>query len=255
MIRIWLFAVAILLQASVGYADMSFINEYTSSARGQTGQPYIMTTYFTPDKMKVTDSRGSDVIIDLNRKWRISINNKAERFGIQALWDWADSQKNLPFDFGQFELTITATGDTEIVNGHKCTRIEIKMGGIKRTSWVSKDIKPDTAVLEFYKRYGEMFKDVPLIASEKEIWERYAKMEAFPVKIVDRLDPPYASTITTIYKSHNYNKIDPALFEIPDGYIGRYKLTDLPDTASQESKNQKKVMPGSAPKPVDKTDK
>ena len=228
------------------YTDMTFVQEYTGIAGGAEGEPYLVTTSYSPTKMKMVNSReGETVIIDLEKQERIVLKLKTKEYDVEPIREWADLQLRVPFGFGQFETKITTTADTEIINHRKCTKIVIQMGGITRTSWVSTDVKPSNAVIRFNKKYGELFKDVPIIAAEKIAWEKYEKMNAFPVKIVDNLKPPFACTLTMELKSHNYNKIDPSAFEIPEGYTSVPKLKPPPKAlkakAEQKLGEKKKV--------------
>jgi hypothetical protein len=228
MLKISIVAAVLFFQIMAVQADMTLVQQYSSIAGGKKGMEYTVITYYTADKMKTVDSRGPATIVDLIKQQRIGINHKSKSFGIQPLDDWAAAQKRVPFGFGEFELKINITNDTEIIDGRNCAKIEMDMGGIHRVVWVSADIKPDNAAIEFNKKYGSMFKDSSLIASEKEIWETYCKLGAFPIKTVDKLDPPFASTMTTTYKSHNYKKIAPSLFDPPEGYTGHYALGNWP---------------------------
>ncbi len=201
------------------FADMTFVQQQLTSVGGKTQSPVIVTTSFTSAKMRTEISTGEITIVDLEKMKLFNLNTKNKKYRTTDLKDWAAKMKSLPGELSEIEAKITVTDDTKQIGAYKCTKIVAEMGAMKQTTWVTTEIKTDKAVLEFNEKQSGLFKDIPLILSKKTIWDQYRKMKAFPVEIILEITTPdFASRTESLLQTHNYDKIDTSIFEIPKDY-------------------------------------
>jgi len=199
--------------------DMTFVYQETTSTGGRTRGPSPLTTYITSTRMRTETSTSKITIIDLEKMKLFNLDSKTKKCYVENIRDLAAQTKSLPAALSQLEPKITVTNETSQIEGYKCTKIIVNVGIMKQTVWVSPKIKTDKVLFEFNKKQAELLKDVPFISSQNALWQQYQKMQSFPVKIViETKTPHFTSRTESILKSYNYDKIDPALFEIPKGY-------------------------------------
>lgn len=254
-VKLFTFVIALSMGMSPlqsAFTDMTFVQEEGQPSGGKTGGRNRITTYITSTKMKTETSRGAIVIFDIENKKVINLDSETKKYSISGLDQWANMQRSMPEEIGKFVPKVTVTEETKVVNGYKCTKVIFEMGVITQTCWVTREIKPDKATVELNEKWAELYKDIPIIASKKVMWRQYQKMNAFPVKIITIIKPPMPYASTMILKSHNYDKIDPSVFEIPKNYTALPTL-DLPlksrtasDTESKPRRSRKMPKPCTA---------
>ena len=210
--------------ARSGFADMTYVQEQKIFVNGQIEGPYIITTYITATKMKtdlfIPGILKHDVtIVDLDKMKLFSLNNKNRRYIETDLETWMEGENSLPAELQDIKAKITVTGETMRIQNYECTKIVADMGAIKQISWVTPAIKTDKAAVEFNNSWGRICEDFPYISNMNAVWRQYRELNSFPVKIIiDISASKYKARREMILKSHNYDKIDPAVFEIPKEY-------------------------------------
>lgn len=205
-------------------ADMTYVQEQLSYSGGKKEGPYTITTHIIPSKMKIdvfmpAKSHHTITIVDLEKMKMISINSTSKKYSETDLDLWLSGKKNNPPELRERRARLTVTGETLSIQDYACTKIFANMDVIKNTSWVTPAIKTDTAVIKFNSKWAEHFKDIPYVTNQNALWQQYRKLDSFPVKVtIDIISLVLNVKIELELKSHNYDKISPAVFKIPKGY-------------------------------------
>jgi len=210
--------------ARCGFADMTYVQEQKIFVNGQIEGTHTITTYITATKMK-TDLfipgilKHEVTIVDLDKMKMFSLNNKNRMLIETDLETWMGEGNSFSTELRNIKAKITVTEETMRIQDFECTKIVADMGNIKQISWVTPAIKTDTATVEFNNGWGQICKDFPYISNMNAVWQQYRELNSFPVKIViDISSSKYKARREMTLKSHNYDKIDPAVFEIPEEY-------------------------------------
>jgi hypothetical protein len=206
----------------IACADMTFTREQVETSSDGKSTRVGVTTYITSSKLKSEKTDGSAVIIDLDEMKMIEMDRVARKYSRTDLNAWASQMKSAP-GFSKFKSRFKTGKKTKTIGDYQCREVVAKMGPVTRRSWVTADIRTDTAVVEFHKNMAEAFPDVPLITSKNELWRYYLAMKSFPVelKIESKVKVGRSTVVSTtkaLLKNYTYDKIAPETFIVPQGY-------------------------------------
>jgi len=126
--------------------------------------------------------------------------------------DMKEMEKNMgPMAKMREEAKVTATGETQTIEGFKCRKYILTFMGIENVQWLSKDV-PGYA--EYEKISGKVMQDSPQFRRMGLSGNLSGK--GFPVKMESGM---MGMTTTTTLKKIEEKTLSKDLFKVPEGYV------------------------------------
>lgn len=210
----------VLALASAVRADVTIVTETETKGAGPA-QKATTTQYYTATKMRNEYGEQSISIIDLDNERMITLMPAMKMYMEQSFDDLKKMAE--AFKSKEPEYEVEKTKETKEINGYTCQKVimRVKQMGAETVteSWMTKDIKIDSAITEFLKNWAEKVKDIPQQKQSLEAQQKLFEEGLFPVKTVTRMKMPMG-TMTTTQTLTKIEKgdLDDSLFEIPEGY-------------------------------------
>ncbi|MDP2895156.1 MAG: DUF4412 domain-containing protein [bacterium] len=203
-------------------ADMTVTQEVTV----QTGDKRISsggTVYWTAMKKRDYDSHGNITITDLNTRTMTVLDPKEKTYAVITFDEMKEREASLPEKLRpirEAKLSVQETGETRTLDGYPCERLVLKVGPTAITVWVTKQIKVDPALVEFNTKFLELTKEVKMLNIQAQMQAAFSQRNVYPYLTI--IEMPLLKGDKQIVRSRakevSYEKIDPSVFAIPEGY-------------------------------------
>lgn len=203
-------------------ADMTVTQEVTV----QTGEKRSTsggTVYWTATKKRDYDSHGNITITDLDTKTMTVLDPKEKAYAVITFDEMKEREASLPEKLRpirEAKLSVQETGETRTLDGYPCERLVLKVGPTAITVWVTDKIKVDPALVEFNTKFLELTKEIKTINIQAQMQAAFAERNVYPYLTI--IEMPLLKGDKQIVRSRakevSYEKIDPSVFAIPEGY-------------------------------------
>ena len=203
-------------------ADMTVTQEVTV----QTGDKRTSsggTVYWTAMKKRDYDSHGNITITDLNTRTMTVLDPKEKTYAVITFDEMKEREASLPENLRPVrdaKVSVQETGETRTLDGYPCERLVLKVGPTAITVWVTKQIKVDPALVEFNTKFLELTKEVKMLNIQARMQAAFSERNVYPyLTIIEMLLLKGDKQIVrSRAKEVSYEKIDPSVFAIPEGY-------------------------------------
>ncbi|MBN1880425.1 DUF4412 domain-containing protein [bacterium] len=206
---------------SIVSADASFD---TRTARPGMTEPSLSRTFMTKDAFRLEPDGNVVQIIHFVKRELIELNMKEKSYTVTRFDDIVPqteaggktSQAENTINRMIASMEVTATDETQVINGYKCTKLRVViMKGTPADYWVTKDVPEYGILLAPLEANREIFSHHNVLKSALEIYDVYKKLDGFTVKSISRL-----MNLELITESVNISvePIDPRLFQPPEDF-------------------------------------
>lgn len=213
-------ALVLLRVEMASVADVTVTQEVTTTV-GESKTTLTQTTYVTKDKMRTADPTGRVIIGDLEAKTITILDPEQKQYIVQSLEDMKKWEAALPAEFREMKLSVQETGEKKTIEGYPCEKFVFKMGPTDVTVWATDKIAVDAAAAEFNTKFLELTKDVKSLNLQAQMGSALLKRKLTNYVAVIETPLPFAGQTQRIeskVKKVSYEKIDPSVFAIPEGY-------------------------------------
>lgn len=215
-------------------ADMTVTQEVTV----QTGEKRTTsggTVFWTATKKRDYDSHGNITITDLDAKTATVLDPNEKTYVVITFDEMKEQEAALPEDLRSIreaKVTVLETGEKRTLDGYPCERLVFKVDSTAINVWVTGKIKVDPAMSEFNKKFLELTKDIKTLNIQAQMQAAFAERNVYPYLTI--IEIPLLKGDKQILRSRvkevSYEKIDPSVFAIPEGY----KEEALPETPPEK---------------------
>ena len=183
--------------------------------------------------MRTFHPAGIIVITDLDAKTVTALNPKQKTYAPNTFQEIKQREAALPAKVEEMELSVQETGEKKTMDGYPCEKLIFKIGPAEITAWVTTKIAVDPAVVEFDKKLLELTKGIKSLNLQPQMRAAFEKRKAYPYLTITEVPAVFggnAQRIENRMKKVSYEKIDPSVFAIPEGY----KKATMPPIPSQK---------------------
>jgi len=229
----WIAAV-VLAGAFALTPSMLFAQDLTlHGTRTQPRGPEVATTsYFTPTAIRQTTGDGNEVILRLDSKKMVTLDNKRKTYsemtfdelqkmalaataGMENLPPEAAAQMKKLMGGAGGDVTVTATGPGETIAGYATQNYHVAMGPIE----MDMSVAPALALPTVYYDAMKALAPANPMFDMKKLYDEFKKIKGTPLKTVTNMKMMGQSMTTTeLVTSVDKAPIPAGTFDVPAGY-------------------------------------
>ena len=202
-------------------ADMKVVNDQVTKV-GDDENRGEQVTYYKEKMARMDDPSGASTIIRLDKGVIWTLINEEKEYSEMSLEKMAETMEKMK-EFLKIDKDMKKTDEEKKIGEYKCVKVvtNMSMMGSKMTftSWVTKDIKMDPAMLKFAENAEKAFENIPVLKIAFGMVKDFTDEGYFPVLIEHKVEAfGQKQESTSTLKSVSYDKLDDSLFEIPEGF-------------------------------------
>ncbi len=221
--KTWVTVALIVAGAATVSADFSC--ETRIGRPGKT-EPSISRTYMSESAIRLEPGGGIVQIINFTTRELLEMNLNDKTYRVTRFDDLvvpATGDKAKPEAQSKDMLSrmvdsmeVTRTEETQVINGHKCTKHLVSvMGGSPSEYWITSEIPEYGLQLAKADKLREIFRNHAVLATLTNSYDSYQKLGGFSLKTINHLmGMDLVSEVVNI----STEPVDAKIFQIPEGF-------------------------------------